>query len=116
MVCYLLFYRSICEKFDVSRSSALKAVRRVTHSLANLAPYFIVWPDTDRTKVVKNGFSSTSSFPGVIGAIDGTHINIRAPHQDPETYVNRKGHHSIQLQVFYLKFYYYCKSLIIYYV
>jgi len=116
MVCYLLFYRSICEKFDVRRSSALKAVRRVTHSLANLAPRFIVWPDTDRISIVKNGFSSTSYFPGVIGAIDGTHINIHAPHKHPETYVNRKGHHSIQLQVFYLIFYYYCKSLIIYYV
>jgi len=68
--------------------------------------------DTDRASVVKNKFSSTSSFPGVIGAIDGTHINIRAPPKHPETYVNRKGHHSIQLQVFY----YYCKSLIIYYV
>ena len=69
MVFYLLFHRSICEKFDVSRSSALKAVRRVTHSLANLAPHFIIWPDTDRTSVVKNGFSSTNYFPGVIGAL-----------------------------------------------
>lgn len=66
MVCYYLFYRSICERFYVSRSSALKAVRRVTHSLVNLVPNFIVWPDTDRASTIMNGFSAISSFPGAI--------------------------------------------------
>lgn len=45
------------------------------------------------------GFTASSVFPGVIGAINGTHINIKAPHVYPEFYVNRKGHHSIQLQI-----------------
>jgi len=35
----------------------------------------------------------------VIGAIDGTHIKIAAPKLDPDAYINRKGYHSIQLQV-----------------
>lgn len=70
------------------------------NALVNLAPKFIVWPDSDRAAVIRNGFSSISSFPNVIGAIDGTHINLPAPHEYPETYINRKGHHSIQLQVF----------------
>lgn len=56
----------------------------------------------------------TSSFPCVIGATDGTHINIPAPHKHPETYVNCKGHHSIQLQVFYHTFYYHCYTLTMY--
>ncbi|XP_039308183.1 putative nuclease HARBI1 [Solenopsis invicta] len=38
-------------------------------------------------------------FPGVIGAIDGTHIKIIAPKDRSESYINRKGYHSIQLQV-----------------
>lgn len=79
-----------------------------------MAPQFIVWPDTARASKVMNGFSATSSFPGVIGAIDGTHINIPAPHKHPETYVNRKGHHSIQLQVFYHTFYFHCYTLTMY--
>jgi len=48
---------------------------------------------------VWTGFEATSGFPKVIGALDGTHINIPAPKDNPEAYVNRKGHHSIQLQV-----------------
>ncbi|XP_031328040.1 putative nuclease HARBI1 [Photinus pyralis] len=33
------------------------------------------------------------------GAIDGTHVSITAPKEHPEAYVNRKGVHSMQLQV-----------------
>jgi len=45
------------------------------------------------------GFEAISAFPKVIGAIDWTHINTPSPRINPETYVNRKGYYSIQLQV-----------------
>ncbi|XP_044596711.1 putative nuclease HARBI1, partial [Cotesia glomerata] len=73
-------------------------VRRVTTALVEIAPNFIVWPDNEKFAEIANEFEVTSGFPNVIGAIDGTHINIPAPHEHPECYVNRKGHHSIQLQ------------------
>ncbi|PSN42157.1 putative nuclease HARBI1, partial [Blattella germanica] len=38
-------------------------------------------------------------FPGVIGCIDGTHIQIPAPKNNRGSYYNRKGFHSILLQV-----------------
>ncbi|XP_025162263.1 uncharacterized protein LOC112590332 isoform X2 [Harpegnathos saltator] len=57
-------YRSICEKFD---------------------------PTGNAIQEVWTGFEVISSFPKVIGAIDGTHINIPSPHIHPEAYVNRKG-------------------------
>lgn len=38
-------------------------------------------------------------FPGVVGAIDGTQVRIIAPTVNEETYVNRKGIHSINVQV-----------------
>ncbi|TGZ48709.1 putative nuclease HARBI1 isoform X1 [Temnothorax longispinosus] len=91
-------YRSICEKFDLSVSTALLATRRVTKILADLAPTFITWPTGNRCNDVWARFEEIRSFPQVIGAIDGTHINIPAPRVNPEAYINRKGHHSIQLQ------------------
>lgn len=45
------------------------------------------------------GFEESSGFPKTIGAIDGTHIRIDAPKENPVDYINRKGFHSIQLQV-----------------
>ncbi|XP_025987524.1 putative nuclease HARBI1 [Solenopsis invicta] len=53
---------------------------------------------TYRLNEVWAGFENASRFSKIIGAIDGTHINIPAPKNNPECYINRKGHHSIQLQ------------------
>jgi len=38
-------------------------------------------------------------FPNVIGAIDGTHIKIRAPPIDAASYINRKGFLSLNVQL-----------------
>ncbi|CAC5371681.1 unnamed protein product [Mytilus coruscus] len=43
--------------------------------------------------------TSGDSMPGVVGAIDGTHIAIPGPNQHHENYINRKGFHSIVAQV-----------------
>ncbi|XP_052778539.1 putative nuclease HARBI1 [Mya arenaria] len=37
-------------------------------------------------------------FPGIIGAVDGSHIPIRTPTEYPENYINRKGFPSVILQ------------------
>jgi hypothetical protein len=95
----VLFFRSICEKFDVSRATALLTVRRVTKALTSLAPSVIRWPRHDGAQVVWGGFEAISAFPKVLGAIDGTHIHIPAPKHNPEAYINRKKYLSIQLQV-----------------
>ena len=77
----------------------MRAVLRVTRAIAQLCPHFILWPQGERPEEVVRGFMHTSAFPGTIGAIDGTHIRIRAPKDNPEAYVNRKGYHSMHLQV-----------------
>lgn len=74
-------------------------MRRVTKALCKLSPRFIVWPTKNKIQDIIRGFSYTCGFPNTIGAIDGTHINIPAPTVNPEAYVNRKGCHSIHLQV-----------------
>ena len=45
-------------------------------------------------------FEDISGFPGVIGAIDGTHISLPPPPpvENDADYVNRKSVHSIILQ------------------
>lgn len=97
----------------MSRSTALLATRRVTKILADLAPIFIKWPVGDTVQEVWAGFERISSFPKVIGALDDTHINIPALHVHSESYVNRKGHHSIQLQVCYMHLVYYIKFFVL---
>lgn len=74
-------------------------MRRVSRAIAKLSPLYIKWPEGNKAEEIIRGFTVASAFPGIIGSIDDTHINIRAPHIYPESYINRKGHHSIQLQV-----------------
>lgn len=89
----LFYYRSICDRFNVGRATALRAVRRVTHALFSHCTRFIQWPSDDQAVSIMQGFEATSGFPGVIGAIDGTHIRINAPKENPADYINRKGYH-----------------------
>ncbi|KMQ87441.1 nuclease harbi1 [Lasius niger] len=64
-------YRSICEKFNVSRATALSATRRVIRALYDLAPTVIKWPSVNNVNEVWTGFEAISGFPKIIGAIDG---------------------------------------------
>ena len=41
---------------------------------------------------------SGNEFLGIVGCLDDTHIKICALSDNPESYVNRQGYHSIQLQ------------------
>ncbi|CAB5124125.1 unnamed protein product [Rhizophagus irregularis] len=59
----------------------------------------IVFPNTEsEINEITNGFKGTGRIPNVIGAIDGSHIPIKAPHLFPVDYFNRKGFYSIVLQ------------------
>jgi len=82
----------------VGKATAFRTVRRVTYALHCIAPRFIQWPDEVAANVIDE-FAKVCGFPGVIGAIDGTHIKIRAPPTDPGSYINRKGFPSFNLQV-----------------
>lgn len=48
---------------------------------------------------ISTSFEDEGRFPGVIGLIDGTHIRIRAPENEPEAYINRKKFRSLNVQV-----------------
>ena len=40
-----------------------------------------------------------AGFPNVVGATDCTHVPIKSPSVNEEAYVNRKGVHTINIQV-----------------
>ncbi|XP_034934876.1 putative nuclease HARBI1 [Chelonus insularis] len=64
-----------------------------------LIPTYICWPDNNKLADIENAFHRRSGgFPGVIGAVDGCHIEIKQPAGNANDYYNRKGTHSIILQ------------------
>ena len=93
-------FREVADRFDVSRSTCHAVLRRVVRALAlDLAPKIICWPFGERQEAVEEGFRAKSrGFYGIVGAVDGCHIPIKAPLEDPVSYVNRKSFHSVLLQ------------------
>lgn len=80
------------------KSTVSRVIDAVTDALIQKKDEYIRWPDNDRKDVIKSGFYDKARFPNVIGCIDGTHVKIIAPHEDEQSFINRKGFHSINVQ------------------
>jgi hypothetical protein len=77
-------------------SNVSRAVRDVSNALYDIAGQYITWPSKDvQMNRIKTGLYDIVHFPGVVGAIDCTHVRIQGP---PLTYecafVNRKWYYS----------------------
>lgn len=70
----------------------------VSQVLSANVQHYIKWPEPFEMNLSQQKFARIADMPGVIGAIDGCHIQISAPTEDPNSYINRKGYHSILLQ------------------
>ncbi|KAK2727594.1 putative nuclease HARBI1 isoform X1 [Artemia franciscana] len=92
-------YRSVGCRFGVCKKTVFKVIRRTIDAIYEMASTTIKWPGATEAQNIISANSSTAGFPGVLGAIDGTHIPIRTPQHSSGTYINRKGFHSLQLQV-----------------
>lgn len=99
------FQELVGDSFGVSKSTASRTIHAVAQSLDNKKDQFIRWPTQDETAVIAHAFYQKARFPKVIGAIDGTHIQIQSPNMQPgdahdheAAYVNRNHYHSINCQ------------------
>lgn len=90
---YMAYYccRSVAIKFEVGMATAFRALRRVTYALHCISPRFIKWPRGQDAVNIMERFQRSSGFPNVIGAIDGTHIKIRAPLKMQTHMLTEKG-------------------------
>ncbi|ROL47356.1 Protein ALP1-like [Anabarilius grahami] len=79
-----------------SQSSVCRTVSSVSRALSRMVENFIKFPSTAAEQIlVKQKFFEIAAFPNVLGAVDGTHVAIKAPSDDEELYVNRKNFHSV---------------------
>ncbi|GAB0090034.1 Harbinger transposase-derived nuclease [Sergentomyia squamirostris] len=69
--------------------------------VTNLSPRYLRFPRTQReAALIQYDFFMKTSLPGIIGIVDGTHISIgRLPRSVEPEYVNRKGKHSVNVQI-----------------
>ncbi|XP_066589412.1 putative nuclease HARBI1 [Prorops nasuta] len=94
----ILYFRSVADRFGMSKDTVWNIVFNVCFALESLMGNYIKWPTRHKALQIVEGFAAMNNFPGVVGIIDGTHIPISAPAEYSNSYINRKGFHSIQLQ------------------
>ena len=101
----LHFFSSSCYQrtdgdiFGIHRTTVCRIVKKISWAIASLSNRYIKFPDNRELLNVKSKFKDIAGIPGIVGAIDCTHIPIVSPGGDnAELYRNRKGFFSINVQ------------------
>ncbi|KAK3925937.1 Putative nuclease [Frankliniella fusca] len=89
------FFRSVSVKFNISKGVAHYHYTRLIKALHAVRGRYIAWPNAAERDNIQNRFFRRYGYPGVVGAIDGTHIYTTAPLYQKQRYVNR--HHTYSL-------------------
>ena len=92
--------RKTANAFGVSRPTVSVVIRRVTRAIATfLGPKYIELPLTeDAVKDKVENFFNRHLVPQCLGAIDGTHIEIKQPSCNSSDYINRKSRFTLNVQ------------------
>ncbi|GLV44718.1 uncharacterized protein CBL_20629 [Carabus blaptoides fortunei] len=91
---------------SLSQPSISRIINEVCSLITqHLLPNWIKFPtEVDAKNSIKQGFYEKWGIRGVLGVIDGTHVEILAPpvaddQHPPFVYINRKGKHSINVML-----------------
>ena len=92
--------RKVSNSFGLGKATVSKVIHRVSPVISEkLGPKYIVLPKTKgEVEEHARNFYDRYGFPQCIGAVDGTHIKIKRPVDNPTDYVNRKGNFTLNCQ------------------
>ncbi|CAN8001423.1 unnamed protein product, partial [Ixodes hexagonus] len=69
--------REVAQRFDTSESTLHRNMDKVLGFLCALSPRLIAFP-SDMDDLAEE-FQKLAGFPGVVGSLGGTHVNVRCP-------------------------------------
>lgn len=80
------------------KSSFYLRISRVARTLVNeIMSSVIKWPHGAKAQETSDAFGEITRFLNIFGAVDGSHIPIKAPRENPNGYYNRKTFPSVVL-------------------
>ena len=92
-------YRSCGLMVGLAKPTVVKCCHEFVQEICRLQDEFIKFPSTAAEIAKKmKGFDNKSKLPNVVGAIDGSHVPIKAPKINHEDYFKRKHFYSFLVQ------------------
>ncbi|KAI4455364.1 hypothetical protein MML48_9g00004747 [Holotrichia oblita] len=91
-------FLSTCDRFGLSTGSGHLIFHEICRILCGMMAQQLRWPTIEQAGATARYFLQKYRFPGVIGAVDGCHIPIKAPRHNAIDYFNRNSYHSVVLQ------------------
>ena len=97
---FLAFQRELANRLGLCQSTLSRAMPTVWDGIICISARYIKFPyNAVEQANIKAQFEARAGFPTVIGAIDCTHIAIKATSHDEFVYVNRKHFHWIKVHI-----------------
>ena len=85
--------------YSISQPSVSRIVKRVAKAYASVFNEYVQFPRQNELPKIRAEFYDIAKFPGVIGAIDCTHVQIKVNGEENiERFRNRKGKVTLNIQ------------------
>ncbi|KAJ4425713.1 hypothetical protein ANN_27909 [Periplaneta americana] len=85
---------------SISNAAVSRIVSKVSAAIASMRRRYVTFSSVQERPSIVQQFYDMYNFPGIVGAIDCTHIKIQSPGGNrAEMYRNRKGYFSVNVQV-----------------
>jgi len=92
-------YRQISHLIGYAESAICMCVHECVYAICkHMFMTYIRLPTPAEWRITMENWRQETSIPGIVGAIDGTHINIEKPRECGQDYFNRKSQYSINMQ------------------
>ncbi|KAK3911738.1 Protein ANTAGONIST OF LIKE HETEROCHROMATIN PROTEIN 1 [Frankliniella fusca] len=92
-------FRSEGLNFNKSPSVIYHHYKVLTQVLCALGSRYIKWPSEIERERTATFYERNFGFPNIVGSIDGTLIDITAPTEHKQRYVDRHGNYSMNVQI-----------------
>lgn len=90
-------YREISEMFGVSQTAVFECLQRVIDVLCEVGKNVFQWPTPSQIPEVEQEFLLLGGIPGVVGAVDGCHIDVKVPAATQADYIDRTQRQNVIL-------------------
>ena len=91
-------FRSVALRFGKTPGVLHYHYKRIIQALTDMSETYVTWPHAEERGVIARAVERRTGFPGVVGAVDGTNIEIITPKDEPGRYFDHHQDHSIILQ------------------